>query len=128
MPKEHLAYISSLMGPLMVLVTAGIARITSGPKPLNIALASYPWRIACSLAAGALIGFYPPHLITNGGMGQFTFYGLVLVLMGAQGVLMTVMFTAQMSFFARISDPAIGGTYMVRERGEHAIPHRYASR
>ena len=117
MPKEHVAYISSIMAPAMIIVTAAIARYTSGPRPLDIAMKVYPWRIGCTVATACLLFFAPVEYLKVGGEGGATataiFYVFVVLLMCAQGVLMTVMFTAQMSFFAKVSDPAIGGTYMV---------------
>ena len=41
-------------------------------------------------------------------------YGTILAFSVVGSVFATVMFVAQMAFFARVADPAIGGTYMTR--------------
>ena len=41
-----------------------------------------------------------------------SYYGLILVVFALHQVTLYSMFVAVMAFFARISDPAVGGTYM----------------
>lgn len=40
------------------------------------------------------------------------YYALVILLIGLHRAFVYAMFVAEMAFFARVSDPAVGGTYM----------------
>jgi hypothetical protein len=51
-------------------------------------------------------------MMSSSSSSSWSQYAALLVLSTLGSVLATVMFVAQMSFFARIADPAIGGTYM----------------
>lgn len=114
MAKEHIALMSSAMTPLMILVTAAVSKMTSGPRPLDLAMKVYPVRIGFSILSAVLMFVLPDPLVWVSTAHQGGVYVVLMVLIAAQGILMTVMFAAQMAFFAQVSDPEMGGTYMVR--------------
>lgn len=107
-PKEHLAYMTSLLMPLYILCPIFVAKWTSGPKPLSVALTAYPLRVAlvpCMLA----LTYIAPSSVTP---TPWLFYGAILTISATGAVVSETMFVAEMAFFNKISDPAIGGTYM----------------
>jgi hypothetical protein len=102
-------------------------RYTSGPKPLQPFMAVVPYRLAMNLAFSAAVGFvaHKANSASAGSGGDVTAHGadtapqisalswaLILAAFGVQQVVMNVMFVSQMAFFARVSEPRIGGTYM----------------
>jgi len=56
-----------------------------------------------------------------------TAYTIVFVLTIAQAVVSNAMFVAHMAFFAKVSDPAIGGTYMTMLNTIHNLGNMWAS-
>jgi len=115
-PKEHLALMSSLLFPVGVAAQTYVSgRYLAGggasSKPLNIFMSCYLPRLALGLASLALVLTIPHYKGLPGGLPMWL-YGLMLLAAMAGTVLSETMFVAQMAFFNRISDPAIGGTYM----------------
>merc|ERR1740121_1337039 len=109
-PKEHLAYMTSALMPMYILLPLVAARWTSGSNPLGLALAVYPARVVLGFLTLALASRTPAEIA---GVGiPYGFYTLLVLLSGAGVVASQFMFVAQMAFFARVSDPAMGGTYM----------------
>jgi len=108
MPKEHMAYMTSLLMPVYILLPVVVARWTSSSEPFDLALKAYPFRAALVPLTVALAYCTP---IVNGSV-PWGFYTVLMLasLMGA--VASQCMFVSQMAFFARVSDPAMGGTYM----------------
>jgi len=108
LPKEHLAYMTSILMPLYITLPMVAARWTSGNRPLDLALWVYPARVAL-VAITALLAYFTPSSVDPVPYG---FYAVVMFFGAAGAVASEFIFVAQMSFFARISDPALGGTYM----------------
>merc|ERR1711974_24832 len=96
------------MGPLYILLPLVATRWTSGGSPLDLAMGVYPARVAV-VPAITVLAYYTPAAMTP---TPFGFYALIM-LIGATGAMTSeFIFVAQMAFFARVSDPAMGGTYM----------------
>ncbi|XP_033208193.1 acetyl-coenzyme A transporter 1 [Belonocnema kinseyi] len=109
-PKEKFAMIVVPMIPLQIILPIVISKYTSGPKPMNVYSMAIPYRLAFGLVAGALV-WVTPYLISNGNVPGYYFVGLILIYFFHQ-ICISSMFVASMAFFAKISDPAVGGTYM----------------
>jgi len=108
MPKEHMAYMTSLIMPVYILLPVFAAKWTTGKTPLDLAMSAYPIRVALvALTAG--VAYYTPSSMTP---TPYAFYGAVFAVGAAGAVVSEIIFVSQMSFFARVSDPALGGTYM----------------
>ena len=107
--KAQVAYMTTLVAPLNIALPLLIARWTNGDTPWTAFLGAYPLRLAVNLVA-ALVLARPPTLA--GGTGRAGFTLLVVGVLGAQAVVSQVQYVAQMAFFARVSDPSIGGTAM----------------
>ncbi|KAG5175568.1 acetyl-coenzyme A transporter 1-domain-containing protein [Tribonema minus] len=113
MPKEELALMSPLLVALGMLIPVAVGRLTAGPKPLSVFLAGYPLRIAVTLVYAAVLPLaravyaVPPQTGDRG-----TFYAALGGAVVLHEVASNFMYVSMMAFFARVSDPAIGGTYM----------------
>ena len=69
-----------------------------------------PYRLAFGLIAVALV-FVTPYIVAGGYVPAYYFIALIALYLIHQ-VFTSSMFVASMAFFAKISDPAVGGTYM----------------
>lgn len=107
-PKEHLAYMTSLLMPLCILLPVVISRWSSGREPLELALLAYPVRV-CLVPVSIFLVYLTPDVLSP---TPWAFYSAMLLLSATGIVVSQCMFVTQMAFFARISDPALGGTYM----------------
>ena len=105
--KAQVAYMATLVAPLNIALPLLVARWTNGDAPWSAFLGAYPVRLAVNLAT-ALVLARPP----AAGSRRTAFTLLVVLALSAQAVVSQVQFVAQMAFFARVSDPSIGGTAM----------------
>eukprot|EP00802_Teleaulax_amphioxeia_P014880 Tamp_14959.p1 GENE.Tamp_14959~~Tamp_14959.p1 ORF type:complete len:224 (+),score=24.80 Tamp_14959:86-757(+) len=114
--KETLAMLAVLYTPIALVLPAVISKYTSSPRPLGPFLQAMPTRIAMNLVFSGIILAIPANTSTategaGGGLSTLL-WGLILVCFFASQVVQNVMFVAQMAFFAKVADPALGGTYM----------------
>ncbi|XP_055845025.1 acetyl-coenzyme A transporter 1 [Episyrphus balteatus] len=109
-PKEKLALLIIPIIPLQIVLPLVVSRYTNGPKPMDVYIKAIPYRMVFS-AIATLIAFFCP-LMINGGEVPLYFYVLLVVNYGIYQIFLYCMFVAVMAFFAKISDPAVGGTYM----------------
>eukprot|EP00038_Savillea_parva_P009521 m.184073 g.184073 ORF g.184073 m.184073 type:complete len:549 (-) comp16017_c0_seq1:29-1675(-) len=119
MPKEHAATLSLVLTPVQIIIPMMVTKYTGGTKPLNLAIHSYmPRTVLAALSGFALVYFAPVEKYQEIKAGTATaydiwpYYAALLVMSLAYSVFAANMFVSQMAFFARVSDPAIGGTYM----------------
>jgi len=110
-PKEKIAMLAIPMIPVKILFTLFITRYTVGPRPMNVWLVSFPFRLMLCLAMVLLVYVTPLLMLEEGGFPTF-YYVIVIGVFAIHRVTLYAMFVAIMAFFARISDPAVGGTYM----------------
>ena len=88
---------------------------TAGPRPLSLCARVYMPRLLLGLATAAVVSHAAAVLpVAEGEPLPLLLYGTILAFSVVGSVFATVMFVAQMAFFARVADPAIGGTYMTR--------------
>eukprot|EP00756_Hemistasia_phaeocysticola_P054738 Hpha_TRINITY_DN30648_c0_g1::TRINITY_DN30648_c0_g1_i1::g.18215::m.18215/K03372/ACATN, SLC33A1; MFS transporter, PAT family, solute carrier family 33 (acetyl-CoA transportor), member 1 len=106
MPKEHIALMATSIVPVTLLMPFALLSITASVEPLRAARYAYLPRIVVTALAAVVVAVSPG---AEAGPG---FYAVVYVLLVLREILSSTIFVAQMSLFARISDPAIGGTYM----------------
>ncbi|XP_046433587.1 acetyl-coenzyme A transporter 1 [Neodiprion fabricii] len=109
-PKEKMALMAVPMVPLQIVLPLAIAKYTVGPRPMDVYLKAIPYRLAFGLVAAFLV-WLTPFVVVNGDVPLYYYVGLIVVYSIHQVTLYS-MFVAVMAFFARISDPAVGGTYM----------------
>ncbi|XP_014091814.2 acetyl-coenzyme A transporter 1 [Bactrocera oleae] len=109
-PKEKLALLVVPIIPLQIVLPLIVSRYTHGPRPMDIYVKAIPYRIVFSTLA-AIITYCTPFMISNGYVPIY-YYVLLIVNYALYQVFLYCMFVAVMAFFAKISDPAVGGTYM----------------
>jgi PAT family acetyl-CoA transporter-like MFS transporter 1 len=92
-----------------MVVTVLVSKMVSGPKPLTVYLNAFVVRLAiigCFSIAFATLTYDPAD--GNGG----TLILVFVVLTVLYRIPTIIMFTSLMSFYAKIADPAMGGSYM----------------
>ncbi|XP_067645890.1 acetyl-coenzyme A transporter 1 isoform X2 [Eurosta solidaginis] len=109
-PKEKLALLVIPIIPLQLILPIIVSRYTHGPRPMDIYVKSIPYRIMFS-SIGVIIVYFTPYMTTKDHVPIY-YYVLLVVNYAFYQVFLYSMFVAVMAFFAKISDPAVGGTYM----------------
>lgn len=110
-PKEKLALLAVPLVPLQILLPLVISKYTTGPRPMDVYVRALPYRIGFSMLASAIVWLTPLTLSAAGEVPVY-YYVLLLLEYACYQVFLYSMFVAVMAFFAKISDPAVGGTYM----------------
>lgn len=110
-PKDKLALMVVPLVPLQIILPLVISKHTTGPRPMEVYIKAIPYRIVFSLLAAGIV-WITPMLFTAPHELSIYFYIMLLVNYGIYQICLYSMFVAVMAFFAKISDPAVGGTYM----------------
>jgi len=109
MKKESLAGIMALLTPIQMILPGVISPYTAS-KPLRFFAQAYPLRMIL-VVCGALLVWCSPDF-QNGSEEPTWFYAVIFVLAILGSVASTIQFVSLMAFFAKVSDPAMGGSYM----------------
>nr|CAG4651751.1 EOG090X04K8 [Triops cancriformis] len=109
-PKAQLALLAIPLVPLQIVLPLFISRYTTGPAPMNVFLRAIPYRLLFGVEY-ALLLFITPYF-NHDGEFPLVYYAIVLLSYCLHQIAVYSMFVAVMAFFAKISDPAVGGTYM----------------
>ncbi|XP_001950715.1 acetyl-coenzyme A transporter 1 [Acyrthosiphon pisum] len=110
--KEDISIIDSVMSGVNFILPFIIGKYTSGPKPMSVYLKVIPIRLLLNIGFVVQI-YYTPKLITLDGVNtSIYYYPLLVCLLSIEQILSHTMFVAVIAFFARISDPRFGCTYM----------------
>ncbi|KAH8303579.1 hypothetical protein KR018_003975 [Drosophila ironensis] len=109
-PKDKLALLAIPLIPLQLVLPLAVGRYTNGPRPMDVYLKAIPYRIL--MASVATVFAYATPFIIQGGSVPAYYYVLLVASYACYQVFLYAMFVAAMAFFAKISDPAVGGTYM----------------
>uniref|UniRef100_A0A1I8ES88 Acetyl-coenzyme A transporter 1 n=1 Tax=Wuchereria bancrofti TaxID=6293 RepID=A0A1I8ES88_WUCBA len=109
MPKDKLSSIALFLVPLQVLLPWVVGKYIAGPRPLNIFLLAYPYRIFLSGVFATMV-WCTPSLSSKD--FPTLLYAVWIVAYCFHQVASYSMFVSLMAFFAQVSDPTIGGTYM----------------
>ncbi|XP_017778202.1 PREDICTED: acetyl-coenzyme A transporter 1 [Nicrophorus vespilloides] len=111
-PKERLGLLAVPLIPLQIALPLVIAKYTTGPKPLKVYTKAIPYRLMFGFVA-ALLVWITPKLVPDASEGlPVYYYALLLICYSLHQVCVYSMFVSCMAFFAKISDPLVGGTYM----------------
>lgn len=111
-PKDKLALLAIPLVPLQILLPLVLSKHTTGKYPMNIYIKAIPFRLLLTLGIAMLVWSTP--LILKGRTHDipYYYYGMVLVIYSLYQIFLYAMFCAAMAFFAKVSDPRVGGTYM----------------
>lgn len=110
LPREKMALLALPMVPLQIILPLVISRATNGPRPLDFFMKSYFPRLIFGLVYAGLV-LWTPHAGINGQFPLY-YYAVVIGATAVHQIFVYNMFVSLMAFGARVSDPAIGGTYM----------------
>jgi len=110
-PKAKIALLEIPMIPVKIILTLFLTRFTIGPRPMNVYLASLPWRLVFCLFM-VLVVYLAPMVILDDGDFPTYYYGIIIAVLALHKCGVYAMFVSGMAFAARVSDPAVGGTYM----------------
>ncbi|XP_045448041.1 acetyl-coenzyme A transporter 1 [Melitaea cinxia] len=109
-PREDMALLAVPLVPVQIIMPVILAKYTTGPMPLSLWLRAFPLRLLVGPLAAALVALTPSLL---GDSGPSYFYLCILMMLYVfHQTCLYCMFVAVMAFFAKVSDPAVGGTYM----------------
>ena len=109
--KDTLALLAIPLTPLEILLPFFISKYTTGAKPLSLYANSHPFRLLLGLLLAFLV-FLTPFFQNYNKTFPWYYYALIVFVFALQQVFVYSMFVSQMAFFATVSDPKIGGTYM----------------
>lgn len=110
-PKDKLALLAIPLVPLQIFLPLLISKHITGKFPMDIYIKAIPYRLLVTLFISSLVWATP--LILNGTTNvPVYYYVLILVIYSFYQVFLYAMFCAAMAFFAKVSDPRMGGTFM----------------
>lgn len=109
-PKDKLALLVIPLVPLQIILPLIISKHTTGSRPMKVFIKATPYRLVFSIFAPIIVYFTP--MLINGDHIPYYYYGILFINYGLYQITLYSMFVSVMAFFARISDPAVGGTYM----------------
>lgn len=112
LPKDKLALLAIPMVPLQIFLPLVVSKYTTGPKPMEVYIKAIPFRILFGIFAGLIVAIAPLTIRSNDGIVPIYLYVILVVNYAFYQIFLYCMFVAVMAFFAKISDPAVGGTYM----------------
>lgn len=111
MKKETLALFAVPMIPIQIILPLIISKYTASKTPMDIFLRAMPFRLLLGLVYAFMV-WMASRVQPSPGVFPTSFYIFILIVYAVHQVTLYSMFVAGMAFHAKISDPAIGGTYM----------------
>lgn len=122
MSKTDIASISPILMIIGLFLPAIVGHSVSS-KPIDILIRSIQFKLVTSVCVWMVTvtvkyaySMPPPGSVEAGDIAVpeagYWFYVLLIVVMSAHEIAGSLIFLASISFFAKISDPLIGGTYM----------------
>ncbi|KAI6211494.1 Acetyl-coenzyme A transporter 1 family protein [Aphelenchoides besseyi] len=108
---DKIASRSIFLTPLQVILPWLLGKQTAGPKPLNVFLWAYPYRLFMGIVFAALV-YWTPSFREPNGEYPYLYYVIWIGAYYLQQISSYCIFLSMMAFNAQISDPKIGGTYM----------------
>jgi PAT family acetyl-CoA transporter-like MFS transporter 1 len=110
-PKQHMASISAMMTPVSLCLPLIVARWTGGPRPLDVVVKTWMFRAVAALGASAVVLFVPAGVGDANAAIPWAYYACVFAWTSVYAGLNTIHFVSFMSFYSRVSDADMGGTY-----------------
>ncbi|VDK26465.1 unnamed protein product, partial [Anisakis simplex] len=97
MPKDKLSSMAVFLTPLQVLLPWMIGKYTAGPRPLNVFLLAYPYRIFMGGVFAALLWWTPSFRLSDGDF-PVTLYAIWVIAYCFHQVASYCMFVSMMAF------------------------------
>jgi PAT family acetyl-CoA transporter-like MFS transporter 1 len=111
MKKEHLAMLAVPLVPLQIILPWVISKYTAGPRPLDVFIKAYPWRLLFGAVFAGLV-YWTKQVKRSDGSFPMYYFVVITLAYGLHQITVYSIYVALMAFHAKTSDPAIGGTYM----------------
>ncbi|KPM10889.1 acetyl-coenzyme A transporter 1-like protein [Sarcoptes scabiei] len=111
LPMDHIAFLALPILPLQIILPWIIGHYTNGPRPLDVFIKAYPYRLIFGYVF-CIVLWWTRHLYWQYQYFPFYYYFVLIIVYAMQQITVYSMYVALMSFHAKISDPKIGGTYM----------------
>eukprot|EP00010_Vexillifera_abyssalis_P001985 CAMPEP_0201562954 /NCGR_PEP_ID=MMETSP0173_2-20130828/79615_1 /ASSEMBLY_ACC=CAM_ASM_000268 /TAXON_ID=218659 /ORGANISM="Vexillifera sp., Strain DIVA3 564/2" /LENGTH=226 /DNA_ID=CAMNT_0047977579 /DNA_START=798 /DNA_END=1478 /DNA_ORIENTATION=- len=109
--REWMGLFAFIDFPFQIICALFVARWCSGQQPFHAWRWAYLLKLAMCALAPLMVAYYPT-FTSQTTIVQYAFGFICVMGTLASSFASTVMFVALGAFFARISDPLIGGTYM----------------
>jgi len=109
--RETFALLAVPLTPVQIALPLLISKYTSGPQPMSIFLKAMVYRLLMGVILVGVV-YFTPYCADKNGDFPLSYFAIVLIIYSLHQVTLYCMFVSQMAFNAKISDPAIGGTYM----------------
>ncbi|KAL0883204.1 hypothetical protein ABMA27_016640 [Loxostege sticticalis] len=109
-PREDLALLAVPLVPVQIIMPVVLAKHTTGPAPLGLWLKAFPLRLLVGPLVALLVALTPSLIGDSGPSYSYLFVLMVLYIF--HQTCLYCMFVAVMAFYAKVSDPTVGGTYM----------------
>uniref|UniRef100_A0A131YNZ3 MFS transporter, PAT family, solute carrier family 33 (Acetyl-CoA transporter), member 1 n=1 Tax=Rhipicephalus appendiculatus TaxID=34631 RepID=A0A131YNZ3_RHIAP len=111
MRRENLALLAIPVAPIQILLPVIISKHTGGNRPLNVYFKAYPYRLLLGLVFMILVHW--TYRVKNpDGTFPLYYYVVIVLVYAVYQVTLYSSFVSSVAFCARVSDPAVGGTYM----------------
>lgn len=113
MPKTEIAIVSPVLMIIGLVLPAVVGHSVSS-KPIDTLLTSASIKLFTSLLLWAVANIVPYVYDRDDPEASpgLPFYGVLIVVLSMHEIASNMIFISSISFFAKISDPLIGGTYM----------------
>lgn len=110
-PKDDLLILIMLsMMPTEIFLPLIVTKYTTGPRPTDTYIKFIPFRLIFSVCA-VLIVWYIPSMMTSG-EAPFILLFMLFTYNILYDTCVNSMYLGMTAFFAKVSDPRVGGTYM----------------
>ncbi|KAL4713988.1 hypothetical protein ACJJTC_005619 [Scirpophaga incertulas] len=109
-PREDLALLAVPLVPVQIIMPVILAKHTTGPTPFTLWLRAFPLRLLVGPVVALLVALTPSLLGDSGPSYSYLFILMCLYIF--HQACLYCMFVAVMAFYAKVSDPTVGGTYM----------------
>ncbi|CAF1157775.1 unnamed protein product [Rotaria sordida] len=109
--RDSLALLAIPLIPLQIILPFLISKYTTGTKPLNIYIKSYPYRLVVGIIM-AIFVYYTSKFQNYDKTFPWYYYTLAIFIYSIYQIFVCIMSVSQMAFCAQVSDPKIGGTYI----------------
>lgn len=112
LPKDTIAYLAVILLPCQLIIQLASSRYTTGKSPMSFYMRAYPFRLFMTIVVAGFVYVTPLMISGTGDQVPVHYYAAYLVVFIINHIPTDCMNVADTAFYARISDPLVGGTYM----------------
>lgn len=114
--KEELAFLAPLLVPFGILCPVLVGKYAAGRRPLGLFSLGIPLRMVMTIVWAAMLPLtryvYSMSAEAASTGPPLWYYLVIYIVTSLQNITSDLMFVSLMAFYAKVSDPSIGGTYM----------------